>query len=71
MEIIWFLSNIRKCNNTYGANVFHVQGLFFIYFSAFLLPRVEANFKIKHIYASGWFVRMENNNRTRNTNSYV
>ena len=26
---------------------------------------------IKHIYASGWFVRMENSKCTPNTNNYV
>ena len=35
------------------------------------LPAREAANSVKHICASGWFVRMEKNNCTPNTNNYV
>ena len=43
---------------------------FYLSLSFFLPARVAGNL-IKRICASGWFVRMENNNHIANTKNYV
>ena len=43
--------------------------MFIVHVKAFFLIFLFNS--IKRIYASGWFVRMENNNCTPNTNKYV
>ena len=74
METIFFLDNVHQYNIAFS--VVHVQvcikSFAFVIISLyFFLPaRVAAN-SIKRICASGWFVRMKNNNCTLNTNNYV
>ena len=44
---------------------------FYLLFYCFLPARAVVNFKMKRIYAPGWFVQMENNKCTLDTNNCV
>ena len=71
MEIVCFSAIIHQYNIV-AISVVHVcfKFLFISYHISFLPARVTANL-MKSVFASSWYVRMENNNCTSNTNNYV
>ena len=70
MEILCF-SPVRQCDigQQCCACTTSFLNLFINYYISSMC--FLAGQKIMRIYASGWFVRMENNNCTPNTNNYV
>ena len=69
MKTTELLANVHQCNITFSD--VHVQVRFFKFLLLSFMPARVAAKSIKRICASGWFVRMDNNNCTPNTNNYV
>ena len=73
MEITCFSANVHQCDIVYNRLCMYncvFKPFFICYYVSFFVDQGSGQL-VKRIYASGWFVRIENNKQTPNTNSYV
>ena len=71
MEIICFSANVRQFNIALRccACTMLILNIYLFIIIVLLAGQVNVIFMLPSV--SGWFVRMENNKRTSNTNDYV